>query len=268
MSAFKSTTIKVLDVVLPDRIKNSILHLGFNLAPAEFERFAYKFNFAPHMELGLVEMASRGFAPMTIVDVGAFEGGWSRIARRTWPGSKLMMIEPNRAKRSGLVDVAKELDANLICELLGAESGGTVTFNVMGTGSSIMSERSAVPRATEVRRLCTLDSLLLDVRPPGLLKIDAQGYELEVLRGASRVLSSFEAVLLEIAVIEINEGAPLLHEVIVFMKAAGFVTYDILEIHRRPLDRALNQVDIIFVREQSGLIADKRHFSEKSALVA
>ena len=123
-----------------------------------------------------------------------------------------------------------------------------------------MSERSGLSRTTEARRLRTLDSLLEDVRPPGLLKIDAQGYELEILRGASRVLPAFEAVLLEIAVIEINEGAPLLHEVIAFMKSLGFVTYDILEIHRRPLDGALNQVDIIFVREQSDLIADKRHF--------
>jgi FkbM family methyltransferase len=260
MSVFKTATIEILDSVLPDRIKNSILHLAFNLAPAEFERFAYKFSFAPHMKFGLTAIAMRGFAPMTIIDVGAFEGRWSRIAKQTWPASHLVMIEPNASKQQGLVDVAKALDANLFCDLLGAENGRTVIFNVMGSGSSVMSERSGLSRTTEARRLRTLDSLLEDVRPPGLLKIDAQGYELEILRGASRVLPAFEAVLLEIAVIEINEGAPLLHEVIAFMKSLGFVTYDILEIHRRPLDGALNQVDIIFVREQSDLIADKRHF--------
>jgi hypothetical protein len=46
-----------------------------------------------------------------------------------------------------------------------------------------------------------------------------------------------------------------------FMKGLGFVTYDILEIHRRPLDKALSQIDFLFVREQSPLIADKRHFA-------
>ena len=105
-----------------------------------------------------------------------------------------------------------------------------------------------------------LDHLLNDVEAPALLKIDAQGYELQILMGATNVLSAFEAVLLEVAIIEINEGAPLLHDVVAFMKSRGFVTYDILEIHRRPLDNALNQVDIIFIREQSQLIADKRHF--------
>ena len=67
--------------------------------------------------------------------------------------------------------------------------------------------------------------------------------------------------MLEIAIIEINEGAPLLHDVIAFMRSLGFVAYDILEIHRRPLDKALNQVDIVFVREQSVLLSDKRHFA-------
>jgi len=52
--------------------------------------------------------------------------------------------------------------------------------------------------------------------------------------------------LLEIAIIESNEGAPLLHDVVAFMKTLGFVAYDILEVHRRPLDKALNQFDIIF----------------------
>jgi hypothetical protein len=33
-----------------------------------------------------------------------------------------------------------------------------------------------------------------------------------------------------------------------------------LELHRRPLDKALNQVDVMFVRECSVLLSDKRHF--------
>jgi hypothetical protein len=80
------------------------------------------------------------------------------------------------------------------------------------------------------------------------LKIDVQGYELEVLRGATNSLQAFEAVLLEVAIIEINEGAPLLHEVTTFMAARGFIASEICEIHRRPLDKAMSQIDVIFVR--------------------
>ena len=93
-----------------------------------------------------------------------------------------------------------------------------------------------------------------------MLKVDAQGYELEILKGATETLPAIEAILLEVSTIEINVGSPLLHDVVGFLKTLGFVAYDILQIHRRPLDGALNQVDFIFVREQSLLIADKRHF--------
>jgi FkbM family methyltransferase len=261
MNIVKTVMIKVLQRILPNRIKNSIFHLSFHLAHAEYEKFAYHYNFSPNMDLGLADMAARGFFPRTIVDVGAFEGNWSKLAKRIWPSGRLFMIEPNLEKKEWLLKIAKDLDASLFCELLGAEDGREVQFYVMESGSSIMAERSEVPRTAESRRLRTLNSLLKDIEPPAFLKIDAQGYELLILKGASRILPDFEAVLLEVAIIEINEGAPLLHEVVAFMKTHGFVAYDILEIHRRPLDKALNQLDIVFVSEQSQLIADKRHFA-------
>lgn len=261
MNRLKSAMIEAFSRILPTRIKNSILHLSFHLARPEFDKFSYYYNFAPNMKLALAEMAKRGFSPRTIVDVGAFEGNWGKLAKQIWPESRLFMIEPNIAKQAQLAIVAKELNAILYCEVLGAENDRVVSFNVMGSGSSVMRERSAVMRTVETRRLRTLNSLLNEIEPPGLLKIDVQGYELQILQGALQVLPAFEAVLLEIAIIEINEGAPLLHDVVAFMKVHGFVAYDILEIHRRPLDGALNQVDIIFVRERSMLISDKRHFA-------
>lgn len=261
MNKVKTVMIKILQQILPNHIKNSIFHLSFHLAHAEYEKFAHYYSFAPNMELGLAAMAARGFSPRTIVDVGAFEGNWSKLAKRIWPSGRLFMIEPNLEKKERLLGIAKELDADLFCELVGAEDDQEVQFHVMESGSSIMPERSEVPRTTESRQLRTLDSLLNDVESPALLKIDAQGYELHILRGAAKILSEFEAVLLEVATIEINEGAPLLHEVVAFMKAQGFVAYDILEIHRRPLDKALNQVDIVFINERSQLISDKRHFT-------
>ena len=92
-----------------------------------------------------------------------------------------------------------------------------------------------------------------------MLKIDSQGYELEILKGSSRLLQKTSSVLLEISIIEINEGAPLLHEVVAFMASHGFLACEIMELHRRPFDQALNQLDFLFVREDSPLLADKRH---------
>jgi FkbM family methyltransferase len=261
MNRIKSATIAALGRVLPEQIKRSLFHLAFHLAPDEFERFAHDYSFAPNMALGLAEIARRRFVPKTIIDVGAFLGEWSKLAKRIWPTSHLIMIEPNFASSMALKDTAKELNAVLFGELLGANDGQTVQFHVMGSGSSVMPERSSVPRRVETRHLRRLDSLLRDIPGPALLKIDAQGYELEILHGALGLLPAVEAILLEISIIEINSGAPLILDVLSFMKKLGFVVYDLLQVHRRPLDGALNQLDFVFVRDQSALIADKRHFA-------
>jgi len=261
MNRFKAGTIAMLSGLLPDSLKKSLFHLSFHLANAEFEKFAHDFAFAPNMELGLRAMAANGFAPRSIVDVGAFEGDWSRLAKRVWPAASLRMVEPNLEKQARLSVIAGDLNAALICELLGAEDGREVQFHLMESGSSIMSERSPLPRTIEQRQLRRLDSVIPELERPAFLKIDAQGYELEILRGAAALLPAFAAILMEIAIIEINVGAPLLHDVLTSMKTLGFITYDILEIHRRPLDQALNQIDLIFVPEHSSLIADKRHFA-------
>lgn len=247
---------------LPLRIRNSLFHLAFNVAPAEARKFAFEYLDAPDMEGGLRLFAKQGFHPNTIIDVGAYRGSWTKLASTIWPNANLIMFEPNAAREPECRNTAETLKATLFEKLLGAKHGEVVEFNVMANGSAIFGERSPVPRTVEKLELSTLDNCLGSFKPPALLKIDAQGYELEILKGASTILPKVEAILLEVSIIEINEGAPLLKEVAVFMAQLGFVTYDIVEIHRRPLDRALNQIDVIFVRSTSKFLSDKRHYSE------
>jgi FkbM family methyltransferase len=254
----KDALIGLLARILPERVKTALFHLSFNLANDEFLRFAHAYAFAPNMKLGLHGLAERGFEPKTIIDVGAFEGAWSTMVREIWPHSHIIMFEPNLRELTRLA--AQHASAKLFGELLGANDGEGVDFHIMGSGSSILSERSPLSRTTERRRLRTLDSVLSDVSS-GLLKIDAQGYEIEILKGATKTLRDVDGVLLEVSLIEINEGAPILHDVIAFMRSVGFVAYDILEFHRRPLDNALHQIDLLFVRPNSGLLEDKRHYA-------
>ena len=156
--------------------------------------------------------------------------------------------------------IAETLRGELHCALLGSAGGQTVPFSVMESGSSVMSENSSTARTVETRTVATLDSLGLALEGEyNFLKIDVQGYELEVLRGPTNSLQAFEAVLLEVAIIEINEGAPLLHEVTTFMAERGFIASEICETHRRPLDKAMSQIDVIFVRKGSKLLADRRY---------
>ena len=83
-----------------------------------------------------------------------------------------------------------------------------------------------------------------------LLKIDVQGYELEVLRGCENLLDRFAAVYVECSFVELYEGQALAHEVIDWLHARefyldriGLVTFD---------TRGVSvQADLLFLRRPS-----------------
>jgi hypothetical protein len=84
---------------------------------------------------------------------------------------------------------------------------------------------------------------------PDFIKLDVRGYELEVLKGFSENLTHVQFVLCEVSLIEINKGCPLISDAIRLMDDIGFITYDISSFIRRPLDRALWQTDILFIKK-------------------
>jgi hypothetical protein len=57
---------------------------------------------------------------------------------------------------------------------------------------------------------------------PLVIKIDVQGGELEVLRGAEETLLSTDALLIECSFVELYAGQALAHEVIAHLASRGF----------------------------------------------
>ena len=55
---------------------------------------------------------------------------------------------------------------------------------------------------------------------------------------------------------EFMQNSPQFHDVIFYMKQRGFVAFDIIPGWNRPLDNALGQVDIIFVKENGSFRQD------------
>lgn len=81
-----------------------------------------------------------------------------------------------------------------------------------------------------------LDDLLPDLGGRvDFLKLDVQGYELMVLRGAETTLRDVLVVHTEVEFVEMYEGQPLFAEVDQFMRRAGFVFHRFSSIHGRPL---------------------------------
>lgn len=218
----------------------------------------------PSMEWSLGNMRRLGFRPAGVVDIGAYKGEWTAMARRIFPEAAFLMLEAQESQRETLeqVKVQSGSSANYRIALLGAENREGVDFHQYDeapTGSSVLAAQVGTPGRLLKCRMETLDTILSreGFRRPELIKIDVQGYELEVLKGGKEALAAAEAIAMEVSLIEMYKGSPLMHEVITFMHEGGFQCYDIPTLMRNPSDYTLWQVDMIFVKTGSPLLNDK-----------
>lgn len=203
----------------------------------------------PDMFSSFKNMKKLGFAPRFIIDIGAYEGDWSKEMNKIFPSADILMIEGQTEKEPILESVCKSVPQFAYqIALLGATQQ-EVIFNKYETASSVLSENNITNAEIETRKLTTLDTIMAQKPIEGsvLLKIDTQGYELEILKGAVQLLQKADVVLLEVSLLNIYINSPLVDEVMVFMKEKGFYLYDICSMIRRPLDGALYQSDFIFV---------------------
>lgn len=200
-------------------------------------------------------LKENGFDPTLVVDVGANVGSWSLDAHRIFSKARFRLLDADPLNAARLQQTCAKLpNSEFSISLLGAEPREEVVFYQMGTGSSVLLERTPFDRTCVTIPMTTLDSVVsVDCEGSVLLKLDVQGYEIEVLRGAKNLLSKAEVVILECSLIEYNEGAPLFAEVVSFMGENGFSTYDFCGLMRRKSDGALFQVDVVFVRHDSPL---------------
>jgi hypothetical protein len=81
-----------------------------------------------------------------------------------------------------------------------------------------------------------------------LIKIDCQGAEIPILRGASSILDKTDFIILEIPLFgQYNDGVPTFLEHITFMDSIGFVAFDLIDNHY--INDFNMQVDVIFINK-------------------
>lgn len=212
-----------------------------------------------HMDTFLEYLSSTGINCKSIMDVGANQTIWSQMALRHFPSSQFTLIEPQEEMLSHLSDFCQNGEHRYY--LNGAGPKVTEQYLTIWedlAGSSFLPETKEELIKTGKQRkinITTIDHLIKhdQVPIPDLVKLDIQGYELEALKGANLLFGHTEVFILETSLFQFNLNMPELADVIQFMLERDYVVYDIVGYLRRPLDGALGQCDLVFVKKEGYL---------------
>jgi FkbM family methyltransferase len=189
-----------------------------------------------HVREGARLAASTGRPGPVVVDVGAAWGDTAQILLDELRPSRLYLFEPLRSyletltQRFGndpsivILDRAvgrAEGRLNLHCSV---NNGSSSLLPLRGGSKDAPHLAGALAQiADEPVTVTTLDAALPAHDCIDLLKLDVQGFELEVLRGAPSTLSRTHVAVVELANHELYEGGAQYHEVDAELRSRGFV---------------------------------------------
>ena len=191
-----------------------------------------------------------------IIDVGGADGTTPKIFSKAFPDKIIYVFEPINENYIVIKKLINEYpNIRLIAKAAGSSEGIT-TINKANriTSSSIFElnadQDSAVfaeplyNEGIENIEITTIDNAI----PPGktaLMKIDVQGFELEVLKGAKGILKNTKVIVLEMNNHNVYKGSPKYYEVDEFLRKNNFTLYDIFPSLKD--DGRLKEWDVIYL---------------------
>ena len=207
-----------------------------------------------------------GFEPATIIDVGVNIG--TPQLYDTFLGSRYILIDPLEENRKYMEKICSKLNNSEYIIAAAARSESELVLYVHDdfAGSSLYRESDGATSDGNQRKVRGLPLDLVckkrSLQGPYIIKIDTQGSEVDVLLGAKKILKETELIILEASLFQFHMGGPQFFDVVLFMKKCGFVVYDIFGRSYRPIDGALSQIDLVFVKESGRFRKSHRFASE------
>lgn len=170
-----------------------------------------------------------------VFDVGANAGQFALQLRESGYRDKIVSFEPLSSAFRKLAEAAKN-DPNWQvqhCALGDKVTTAEINVSENSWSSSLLemlpAHAKAAPDSTyigkEVVTVTTLDALLSNYCLPDsrvFLKIDTQGFTKKVLEGGQHSLETIRGLQIEMSLVSLYEGEPLIGELVSFLQSRGF----------------------------------------------
>lgn len=196
-----------------------------------------------------------------VIDVGANKGQFGRLLRKIGYKGDILSFEPvgstfeilkRRSSADGRWEAAR---------LALGDHKGTMSINTFEEASNLSSILSPNSFGTDLMpamqttkketiNVDTLDSVLKERRLSGrriMLKMDTQGYDLNVFRGAKESINDIHAMVSEISFRPIYENMPSYHEALMEYERAGFLVTGLYPVSRDE-DLTIIEMDCVLTK--------------------
>jgi len=207
--------------------------------------------------ISLERLKAAGLKPGTVFDVGVATGTPDLYG--VFDDVAYVLIEPLQESAPFMQRMVEAHPGSVAVNAAAGRSLGEASFNVTPnlSGSSFTVNAEGVERRTVP--MVTLDHVAAIHAPPApyLLKLDVQGYELEALAGAERMLEQTCALVAEVSLWADRKkrGMAEFAALVAWLSQRGFVLYDIAQVVRRDFDDAITEMDLVFLPGDSPLRA-------------
>ncbi len=205
-----------------------------------------------------MRLEARGIELPVIWDIGASNGAWSLMVSSAFPNAEVLLFEPLAAfDKTYCSALRNHLERHKNWRLHPHAIGSSNTIAMLykdgpSYGSSLIASEYAKShwRAIDVP-VRSIESLIEvdQCSPPDVIKIDTQGSEAEIIKGAGHHLSKVKVLLLESWLSRAyGPETPLLDELVDTLRPRGFVLAEIHPGYCDP-DGMMHSVDAFFIRQ-------------------
>ena len=199
----------------------------------------------------IINLKQLGYVPDTILDIGAYHGHWTDTMKTIYNDANYYLFEaidyPELKRFDNVL--------NLFNVVLNDKIDTVNWYQMKNTGDSMFKEKTHHFNNCEIIKKETIDlntfissKNILNDSKNILIKIDCQGAEIPILKGASNILKQTDFIIMELPLFgQYNEGVGTFQDHIIFMDSIGFIPYDIMEKHY--VYNFVMQVDMIFINK-------------------